>query len=218
MNSRRERLLMKAGTAAAAILAAGLGLWVATSETISPGKPEQETAVQENAGRQSGTHLPSEQAPPARPYADEVPTTAQNTEQSGPEMLDQWLSSSTNPDEVGLAVMLGFSKLPAETHAAAARQMVNLVPDGAFDGMLRILLNPKTSTEAKGIIFQDVMIRPDALRLPALLEVMEQTEHPHAKDARYTLGTILGGDWGTDYKQWRARVDTELRRQKAAGG
>jgi hypothetical protein len=222
-DSSSHRRFATLGSVAVVLAATGLGIWVASS------KPERATPVtvadvgSKPAGpagandvvRDAGGVSPS---PGNAAVATGAGTSGAPEPPSGSQMLDEWLSVSTNPDEVGLAVMRGFPRLPPETHAEAARQMVNLVPDANFGGVVRILLDPKTSAEAKRTVFNDVMIRPDTLKLPALLRLMRQPVHPHASDAREVLSAILGGDWGTDYNKWMEKVDAELRRQKAAGG
>jgi len=217
--SPTARRWLTAITFAAPLAAACLGLWVASQKPPTAAPPAATSVAVPSAPgtpvlRNSGQGSPPRAA--ASSTAAGTAPRAEATPLTGGQMLDDLLSSSTDPDEVGLTVMLGFPSLPPETHAEAARQMVNLVPDGRFVGVLRILLDPDTSAQAKEIIFRDVMIRPDNVKLPALLGIMRQPDHSHASEARRALSTILDGDWGTDYEQWQARMDAELRRQAAA--
>lgn len=207
---------------AAVLLAAGLGLWLGNSSdgpgtmkgTLSVGADgsshsDPPSAAGGGSGRFSVEKGDSSALATATVSASdgEYPSTP-----SGPEMLEQWLSSSADPKQVGYALLRGFSQLPPESHAAAAKDLVNLVRDEDFDLLQRLLADSKTSVDAKEILYRDVLARPVRLRFPALLTIMRQPGHPHAEDAHDALARYLDGDWGKDYDQWHAQIDAYLRR------
>jgi hypothetical protein len=90
-----------------------------------------------------------------------------------------------------------------------------LVSDERFSAVADIMLDPRTSTEVKDVLFAGVLNRPDAVKWPLILKVMEQQDHPHSQDARNILSVVLGGDYGEDWGRWRTLVSTRLLEQPA---
>lgn len=159
--------------------------------------------------RQGGSEPDSLSATPDP--AVEVSSSSNAGPPSGSELLERWLSSSPDPQQVGYAIIRGFPQLKPEDHAAAAKDLVNLVKDDDFDLLQPLVLDPRTSEPAKEILYRDVLTRPLKIRFPSLLSIMRQPDHPQAEDAREALARYLDGDWGSDYEKWQAQIEAYLR-------
>lgn len=133
---------------------------------------------------------------------------------SGPELVHQWLSSSTDIPTIANTMLTGFPSLAAKDHLHAVGNLVALVGDDRFEGLKRLLLDPKTSLEAKEFLFRDAMSRGDLVKLPLLLTVMQQRDHPSANEAHEVLKQQLGADFGVNYGQWQAKITEVLRAQQ----
>ncbi len=133
---------------------------------------------------------------------------------SGGEQVEQWLSSSTDIKVVAQNILAGFPLLATEDHLLAASKLVALVGDDRFEGLKRLILDPKTSTEAKEFLVRDALSRADTVKLPLMLAIMQQRGHPSASEAHDTLISALGADYGADYGQWQARINEVLRAQQ----
>ncbi len=136
------------------------------------------------------------------------------TPPSGPELVHQWLSSSTDIPTIANTMLKGFPSLEAKDHLHAVGNLVALVSDDRFAGLKRLLLDPKTSLEAKEFLFRDALSRGDLVKLPLLLAVMQQRDHPSANEAHDVLKQQLGADFGANYGQWQAKITEVLRAQQ----
>jgi hypothetical protein len=129
----------------------------------------------------------------------------------GQVMLSEWLSQPESTDAAGLRIMRNFFLLPEKDHAAAMKHLVNMVRDPSISGLERILLDPRTSLQAKEMLFEDIKIRPDAVKFPIFLKLMQQPDHPSAQDAREILTNVLGKDFGKDYAKWEKEIERFLK-------
>ena len=126
-------------------------------------------------------------------------------------MLEEWLASSTDSDRVGLTIMQNFFQLPEKDHLSAMQQLVNLVRDFNISGLERIMMDARTSSAAKERLFEDIKIRPDAVKFPIFLELMRQQNHPQSQDAREIMVNLMGGDFGNDYGRWEKEIERALK-------
>lgn len=133
---------------------------------------------------------------------------------SGPAKIEAWLASSTDIPTIANNILAGFPSLKDEDQLLAASKLAALVSDDRFDALKRLLIDPKTTTEAKEFLFRDALSRADSLKLPLLLAIMQMPQHPCAAEARETLKTQFGADYGVNYGQWQAKIGEVLRAQQ----
>ena len=150
-----------------------------------------------------------------RPPNASVEVRSLTTQPSGPQRIDEWLSSSTDIPTIANKILISFPSLEDKDHLLAASKLVALVSDDRFEGLKRLLFDPKTSLEAKEFLFRDALSRAETVKLPLLLEIMQMAEHPCANEARETLKTQFGVDYGVNYGQWQSKISEVL---KAQGG
>jgi hypothetical protein len=145
--------------------------------------------------------------------AGEVRPTASPQAPTGGEMLQGWLTSSQDSHEIAANILRGFPALRTEDHAMVAKELIPLVTDDRYEGLKRLLLDPKTSHDAKNLIFKNLIRRPMDLHLPLYLTILRQTPpHPNADEARNLLYVRLGQDYGTDWAAWQAGINEQLAR------
>ena len=82
-----------------------------------------------------------------------------------------------------------------------------------FTVALPVIANPQTHGAVANVFFADLMERPDAITLPALLRIAQIQNHPYAKFARENLRLLLDQDFGSDWPKWDAAIRTALTRK-----
>ena len=53
--------------------------------------------------------------------------------------------------------------------------------------------------------------RPNTLKLPLLLEVARDAQHPKAGEAKGLLALYLEADYGQDWNQWQSKIEDWLK-------
>ena len=125
--------------------------------------------------------------------------------------LDSILGS--NDDEALKAEQLLklWPTLPEDGQVEAMQHISNLLPDEKFSLLTQTLTNAATSEAVLDIILGDALNRPNALKLPSLLEVAKIPGHPKAEEAREILEVFVDHDYGTDWAQWDKAVKDWLK-------
>lgn len=101
--------------------------------------------------------------------------------------------------------------LPEEALAKAADEAASRLPDADYVAvMLPTVLDPRTHGLAMSVLFADLMERPDAITLPALVTIARNSEHPYAPSARDNLALLLGQDFGGDWSAWEKEIRARL--------
>lgn len=136
--------------------------------------------------------------------------TATNSITAWQATVDEILGS-TQPDADKARQMLElFPQLPPAGQEEVARHLSNLLPDEDF-GLLRgYLTNAALPEEVSEVILEDVLNRPNSVKLPALLEVARTTQHPKAAEAKDFLELLLDEDYGENWDQWHSRMQQWL--------
>src|SRR6185503_9478614 len=91
-----------------------------------------------------------------------------------------------------------FPKLPEEGQEEAAEHLANLLPDDHYDAARQLLTNVKTSELVLDALMSDLLNRPNALKLPVLLEMARAPEHPRGEEAKEFLELYLEKDYGAN--------------------
>jgi hypothetical protein len=97
--------------------------------------------------------------------------------------------------------------LPEKVLARAAEEAVTRLPDADYTAALRpTLINPQTHGMAMSVLFADLMQRPNAITLPILVSIAQDSNHPYAQHARENLQFLLGQDFGADWAKWNEAI------------
>jgi len=80
------------------------------------------------------------------------------------------------------------------------------VPDADYPMVREIAARADLPAAAWQIITADALNRPNALKLPLLLQVLRRAEDPARQQARAELTSDLGGDYKEDWDAWTAAI------------
>lgn len=105
-----------------------------------------------------------------------------------------------------------YPKLTNEGKQEAVEHLSNLLADDDEYGPLaKILVDPKTPPGASEALMNDLINRENKLRIPLMLEVARNPEHPQAAEAKDMLMRILEDDYGDDWKVWEEKAKEWLK-------
>lgn len=127
------------------------------------------------------------------------------------EKIDDVLRSDAETAAIGRTLLEWLPRLPAAGQVEAAQHIVNLLEDADYAPLAKVAADPATPEEVLDILLADLLNRPNALKLPALLSVARQTNHAKAGEAKDLLELYLEEDFGTDWAQWEARMQEWLK-------
>lgn len=110
----------------------------------------------------------------------------------------------------GKALLDLLSSIQAEGAETCAEEAIRRLPNSEYRHGQSVVVNPSTYGLALGVLFADLMDRPDELRLPTLMTIARNSSHPYAEAARTNLDLLLGKDYGQDWPKWEAAVRQKL--------
>jgi hypothetical protein len=103
---------------------------------------------------------------------------------------------------------------PAEAEVELAHHLVNMVQDDHYDGAAELLTNATTQPEVATVLMNDLLNRRNTLKLPMLLAIARNEEHPLKDQAKDMLELFLQADYATNWDQWASAVDTWLQQNQ----
>ena len=119
--------------------------------------------------------------------------------------------SRLKPLEKARAIFALLPSLPESALASAAEQAVEKLPDADYPATaLPVVTNPETHGQVLSVLFADLLERPDAITLPALLTIAKNPDHPFAPSALDDLRLLLNADYGSDWSRWDAAIRQKL--------
>jgi hypothetical protein len=125
--------------------------------------------------------------------------------------LDSILGSEGEERDKAKQLLQMFQRLPIDGQVEVAGHLSNLVEDQDYEPLRKLLVDPTVSEEVLDVLIADILNRPNALKLPALLEVARNTQHPKSGEAKDVLELYLEEDYGPDWTKWQAGVDVWLK-------
>jgi len=99
---------------------------------------------------------------------------------------------------------------PATAQQELAQHLVNMVQDDHYDGTAEMLTNATTPAEVSDVLMNDLLNRNNTLKLPLLLSIARNDDHPLKAQALDLLGLLTQEDNGTNWDQWSTTIDTWL--------
>jgi len=109
------------------------------------------------------------------------------------------------------ALLAMFPSLPEDGQIEAAQHISNLLPDDRYPAVVPMLTNALTGEHVLEVLLTDLLNRPDALKLPTLLELARTPDHPKAGEARDVLEVYTEENFGTDWPKWEAALQKYLK-------
>jgi hypothetical protein len=125
--------------------------------------------------------------------------------------LDAVLGSNSQESEKVHQLLAMFPLLSEDGQVEVAQHLSNLVPDEEYASFGGYLTNPAIPESVLDILLSDALNRPNALKLPLLLEVARDPQNPKSGEAKDLLELYLEEDYGNDWDQWRAKTEQWLK-------
>jgi hypothetical protein len=202
------------------VLAGGIGVligWMKGQDDIRPisvaplpSQPTEESAPV--AMTSVPTPAPVPQEKPHRFAAQEKPASGPPAEENmeWEKQLDDVLLSDVDANAKGDRILAMIPTAPTNAQVELAQHLVNMVSDDHYDGAAGLLTNASTPTAVSTVLMNDLLNRNNNLKLPMLLDVARDGDHPLKDQAREMLELLIQEDDGTNWDQWNTSVNTWL--------
>src|ERR1035441_1835903 len=119
---------------------------------------------------------------------------------------------STRPDADKAKQMVEmFPTLPAAGQEEVVRHLTNLLPDQDYGLMRSFLTNASLSENVLDFLLDDVLNRPNSLKLPALLDVARNAHLGQPAPAKNFLTLFIEEDYGNDWDKWQTGIQGWLK-------
>src|SRR5882724_10610810 len=203
------------GIVAAILVIGGLIGWLAGSgsKTPQPSPISQGTADAHSTNPGPTGHSPASVVgsnPVKNSNTDgevfRVPTFPPDILTNWEDKVDEILGAETDDTNKVEQLFALFPHVPAESRAEVAQHLSNLVGDDAYAPLGELLKDPTLGDDALDVLMQDVLGRPNSLKLPELLAVAQTPSHPKADEAKDFLSLFLEEDYGDDWGRWRDKM------------
>ena len=120
--------------------------------------------------------------------------------------VDQILSSSDDNTNKVKELFALFPQLPEDGKDEVARHLANLSSDQDYAPLGGLLADDKLPESVLDVLMADVLNRPNGLKLPLLLQVAEDPNHPKASEAKDLLELYVGENYGNDWAMWQQKT------------
>jgi hypothetical protein len=148
---------------------------------------------------------PRRQAAPAS-----VPAPAPQYSNDWEKQLDDILLSDADPNTKADRIQALIPNAPPDAQVELSQHLVNMVQDDHYDGAAQLLTNSVTPSAVSTVLMNDLLNRANTLKLPMLLDVAENNDHPLKDQAREMLELLLQQDNGTNWDQWSTSITSWL--------
>jgi len=194
---------------AAAVFLIAVGI---RSIATSKSRVEERMSESKSPDREAPTGLPSStNARPLRTLssnkiAQSTSATATNLITDWEDKLDDILGSEGQDTDKAKQMLAMFPRLPEDAQVEVVQHVSNLLPDQEYAPLGKLLLDSKLPEAVLDMLIVDVLNRPNSLKLPLLLEIAQNPQHPKAGEAKDLLELYLEQDYGTDWNKWQAKL------------
>jgi hypothetical protein len=127
------------------------------------------------------------------------------------EKVDAILTSEIPDNEKAKKMLELFPQLAPDAQEEVAHHLSNLVPDEEYAPLGNYLTNAAMPEPVLDVLLEDVFNRPNSVKLPLLLQVASNPQHPKASESRDVLELFLEEDYGSDWSKWQAKMDQWLK-------
>jgi hypothetical protein len=116
------------------------------------------------------------------------------------------LASGVSSTNQAISLLAMFPNLPAEGQVEAVQHATRLLPGEYFGALGAQLTNAAVAPAVRRAIFADLLARPNALKLPWLVELARVPMEGQSEEALFLLKSQLREDHGTNWPLWRERA------------
>lgn len=125
------------------------------------------------------------------------------------------INSQSDPARIVAAKLSAvLPTFPPDGQMETAQQIVKLQTDDDYTVAESLYFSPTAPEPVKRLVFEDLMNRPNALKLPILVRTVGQTGHPLHAEALDNLQLFVGRDVGDDPLLWQSAVEAKLAHQR----
>lgn len=126
------------------------------------------------------------------------------------EKLEEVLRADVDPATLSRLLLDLLPHIPESGQVGAVRYLANVLDDADYEPLAKMFANPATPEEVLEVLMTDLLNRPNGLKLPLLLTVARQSNHPIAGVAKELLELHLGEDFGADWARWETALQDWL--------
>jgi len=173
--------------------------------------PEPATSVLPASQTNETIRKSPRRATNANPALSSTATNAITTNAEWEDKLEAILGSEGEDSEKVKQLFAMFSQLPEDGQVEVAQHLSNLVSDQDYAPLGKLLTDPKEPEGVLDVLIADLLNRPNATKLPLLLEVARNAQHPKAVEAKDLLELYVEEDYGQDWEKWKAKTDQWLK-------
>ncbi|PWU18760.1 MAG: hypothetical protein C5B50_08155 [Verrucomicrobia bacterium] len=127
------------------------------------------------------------------------------------ERLEQILAPEGKESDKAKQLLAIFPRVPSEGQAELAQHLCNLTSDQDYGPLGQYLTNSAMSESVLDVLMNDLLNRPNSVKLPYLLGIARQEQNPKAGDAKDLLELFLEENDGNDWAKWQAKMDQWLK-------
>jgi hypothetical protein len=226
MRNSSKILLVIAAVAAIAIIASVMKLGKGGgSSTVVPPTNEERTvqAPQPPDANSTSTikHVVQTTSRPAQPTQAAVVARANENPVApkvAPGQMADWdekvsdvLGAEGDEKDKAKKLIDLFPQLPPEGQEEVAHHLSNLVADEDYAPLSNFVTNSALPEAVLDVFVEDVFNRPNAIKLPVLLDIAQDPQHPRAGEAKDVLELFLEEDFGSDWTKWHAKMEKWLK-------
>ena len=169
--------------------------------------PTEPPPVTPAKGPARGLDLP----PPSQAWTNPVdPADSLPWEQR----LDKILLEGGEPNDKSDMLTNLMQAAPAEAQVEVAQHLINMTQDDHYDGVAALLTNANTQAAVATVLMNDLLNRHNNLKLPMLLAIARNEDHPLKDQARDMLELFLQADYTNNWDQWAGAVDAWLQQNQ----
>ncbi len=127
------------------------------------------------------------------------------------EKVDGIISPEGDEKEKAQKLIQIFTNLPPDGQEEVAHHLSNLVADEDYAPLSNFVTNSALPEAVLDVFVEDVFNRPNSIKLPLLLDIAQDPQHPRAAEAKDVLELFLEEDFGNNWSQWHAKMDQWLK-------
>lgn len=151
------------------------------------------------------------QTPPAEaPEAPKFPTLSQNQQLPWEDAVSAAIDSSKDPSHVFHQLIAILKDAPLAAQGVLAKHLTNVASDDDFLAILPYIGDRAMSKQFHTVIATDLLNRPDAIKLPALLQVASSEWHPLHAQCLTFLTALTQENAEDDWAKWKEIVAAKL--------
>jgi len=143
----------------------------------------------------------------------EASATVTNVTAEWEDKVDAILTTEGKDSDKAKEMLQLFPTLPEDGKEEVAQHLSNLVADEDYAPLGKLFLDPTLPESVLDVLMADVLNRPNSVKLPTLLEVARNPQHPGAAEAKDLLELFLDPDedYGNNWNKWQAKMDQWLK-------